>query len=110
MSSRSVSLAKDRRVPLVVSLSNHEQRRSSFDWLRTSGSRAVVAIALVVATLGVRAELPEWVRDVDAGGRFHDALFRTVATPSGPIEVRRTPAEAYDALGRMPGGASDVER
>ena len=69
----------------------------------------LVATAVFAATFRARAELPEWVRNVDATARFHDAIFRTVATPSGPVEVRRAPADVHDTLARMPGGAADLE-
>ena len=77
--------------------------------VRRLASAGVVAIAIIASTFGVRAELPEWVRNVEATGRFHDALFRTVAMPGGPVEVRRAPADAHQALSRMPGSAADGE-
>src|SRR5258708_7573868 len=69
----------------------------------------LVVIAIAASTLGLRAELPEWVRNVETTGRWHDAIFRTVSTPEGPVEVRRSPADAYDALTRVPGAAPDRE-
>jgi len=69
---------------------------------------ALIATGIVAATLGVRAELPGWLRHVEAGG-VQDALFRTVPTPAGPVEVRRAPADAREALTRLPGVAADRE-
>jgi tetratricopeptide (TPR) repeat protein len=69
----------------------------------------LVLAAIAASALGLRAELPEWVRNVETGGRWHDAIFRTVPTPEGPVEVRRSPADAYDALTRVPGAAADRE-
>jgi Flp pilus assembly protein TadD len=63
----------------------------------------LAAVAVAVWTAGARAELPEWVRNVDAGGRFHDAFFRTVPMPAGPVEVRRAPADTYEALTKLQG-------
>ena len=69
----------------------------------------LVVTAIAASTLGVRAELPEWVRNVETAGRWHDAIFRTVPTPEGAVEVRRSPADAYDALTSVPGAATDRE-
>jgi hypothetical protein len=80
------------------------------------GSRRLVAAAFIMAGIGIatlrsHAEIPDWMRDVEANGRFHDLLFRTVAMPGGPVEVRRSPVDAHDALTRAaptsPGGAPD---
>jgi tetratricopeptide (TPR) repeat protein len=59
---------------------------------------ALVAAALVSTTLVGRAELPEWVRNVEGTGALHDALFRTVPTPGGPVDVRKSSAETYEGL------------
>ena len=67
----------------------------------------LAALAIVASTFGLRAELPEWVRNVETGGRWHDAIFRTLPTPAGPVEVRRSPADAHDALAAVPAGATD---
>jgi Flp pilus assembly protein TadD len=69
----------------------------------------VVATAIVTSTFAVRAELPEWIRNVESGGRWHDAMFRTLPTPAGPVEVRRSPADAHEALARSSGAAPDRE-
>ena len=69
----------------------------------------LAAAAIAASTFGVRAELPEWVRNVETAGRWHDAIFRTVPTPTGPVEVRRSPADAHDALRTAPGAAADRE-
>jgi tetratricopeptide (TPR) repeat protein len=63
-------------------------------------------LAVTVWTIGVRAELPEWVRNIDPMSRFHDAFFRTVLMPNGPVEVRRPPAETHEALARIDGAAA----
>jgi Flp pilus assembly protein TadD len=79
---------------------------------RTPGRAAaagLVVTAIAASTLGLRAELPEWVRNVETAGRWHDAIFRTVPTPEGPVEVRRSPADTYDALTRVPGAGADRE-
>ena len=71
--------------------------------------QVVAAAAIVAATFGLRAELPEWVRNVETAARWHDAIFRTVPTPAGPVEVRRSPADAHDALTKIAGAATDRE-
>jgi cellulose synthase operon protein C len=75
----------------------------------TRQTAGVAAAAIVAATLGVRAELPEWVRNVETASPWHDAIFRTLPTPVGPIEVRRAPADAHEALGRVSGAAADQQ-
>ena len=72
-----------------------------------AGGLAILAVT--VWTIGVRAELPEWVRNVDPMSRFHDAFFRTVPMPNGPVEVRRPPAETHEALARIVAGSADQE-
>jgi Flp pilus assembly protein TadD len=76
---------------------------------RTRVATGLVAVTVVASTFGLRAELPEWVRNVETAGRWHDAIFRTVPTPAGPVEVRRSPADAHDALTKIPGAATDRE-
>jgi tetratricopeptide (TPR) repeat protein/predicted Zn-dependent protease len=78
---------------------------------RIAAAGAIAAGIIAASALGLRAELPEWVKNIEATGRLHDAVFRTVPTLTGPVEVRRAPADAYDALtraassGRSPGQA-----
>src|ERR1700704_1324856 len=75
--------------------------------LRGRGAGGLAAVAIVASSFGLRAELPEWVRNVEAGGRWHDAIFRTLPTPAGPREVRRSPPDAHDALTTVSGAATD---
>ena len=49
------------------------------------------------------------MRNVETAARWHDAIFRTVSTPAGPVEVRRSPADAHDALMNVAGAATDRE-
>ena len=76
---------------------------------RACVATGVVAVAVVASTFGLRAELPEWIRNVESAGRWHDAIFRTVLTPAGPVEIRRSPAEAHEALAKSSGTAPDRE-
>src|SRR3982074_211201 len=78
---------------------------------RARGLTAAVLVfaAIAASRLGLRAELPEWVRNVETAGRWHDAIFRTVPTPRGPVEVLRSRAAAYGALTSAPGAAADGE-
>ncbi len=85
-------------------MTSSHSRRSTRGFI--TGGVAVAAVAL--STLGVRAELPEWVRNVDVASRFHDAVFRTVAMPGGPVEVRRAPAETHEALAGVAGADRDL--
>src|SRR6185295_7475574 len=76
---------------------------------RRSAMAGFVAVAIIASTFVLRAELPEWARNVETAGRWHDAIFRTVPTPAGPVEVRRSPADAHEALRTAPGAAADRE-
>jgi tetratricopeptide (TPR) repeat protein len=76
---------------------------------RARVAAALALTAIAASTLAVRAELPEWIRNVESAGRWHDAIFRTVPTPAGPVEIRRSPADAHDALTRASGAAADRE-
>jgi len=69
----------------------------------------LAAAAVAASTYGLRAELPEWVRNVETASPWHDAIFRTVTTPAGAIEVRRSPGDAHEALARTPAGAATPE-
>src|SRR5262249_9584503 len=78
-----------------------------------AGMRVVFVMAMFVllamSSIGVHAELPEWARNVDAMGRFHDALFRSVSMPAGPVETRRSPSETFEALSASSGAPADGE-
>ncbi len=81
------------------------------DWSWTRGyiGTAVALAAIGASTYSLRAEWPEWIRNVETGGRWHDAIFRTVPTPSGAVEVRRSPADAHEALTRAAAVTSDLQ-
>jgi predicted Zn-dependent protease len=67
--------------------------------IRTSFIVALVlsAGALVVA----RGELPQWVRNTEAGSAVESALFRMMALPGGSVLFRRPPRETRPALGQL---------
>jgi tetratricopeptide (TPR) repeat protein len=72
---------------------------------RRTIAAGLAAAAIVASTFRVRAELPEWLRNVETAARWHDAIFQTLPTPAGPVEVRRSPADMSEALRRVPGPA-----
>ena len=81
------------------------------DLHRTRG-RVAIALALaaiVGSTFAARAELPEWVRNVPTGDRWHDAIFRILETHAGPVEVRRAPDDAHAALMKSGSASSDLQ-
>lgn len=82
-------------------------------WTRGRVGTAVTLTAVVASTFAVRAELPEWIRNVPSASlgasRWHDAIFRTVPTAAGPVEVRRSPADAHDMLTKAGAAAADVQ-
>jgi predicted Zn-dependent protease len=69
--------------------------------LKSSRRRLLAAAGLVLAALAARADLPRWLQDLRAEQRF-DGVFTTAAPlPSGPVLMRRAPAETREALTKL---------
>jgi tetratricopeptide (TPR) repeat protein/Tfp pilus assembly protein PilF len=48
-----------------------------------------------------RAAMPEWIQNIEAGALVEAAIFRSVLLPSGPLAIRRPPAESVPALAEL---------
>jgi tetratricopeptide (TPR) repeat protein len=59
---------------------------------------ALFVLALLPAGAAMRAQLERWAQDVEGGGRFDFALFRSVLMPWGPVAVRRTAKDSAPIL------------
>jgi len=62
---------------------------------------AVVACFLLSASIVTRAQLERWAQNVEAGGVFDLALFRSVIMPSGVVTARRSPRDSRALLDQM---------
>jgi thioredoxin-like negative regulator of GroEL len=58
-------------------------------------------LALLPAGIVARGELERWAQDVEAGGRFDFAFFRSVMMPAGAVVVRRAPRDSRPVLDDM---------
>ncbi len=58
----------------------------------------VVLLAAVGAAVSAFAELPSWIRNIDASTALEAAFFRMMLLPSGAVAFRRPPNETRPAL------------
>ena len=58
-------------------------------------------MGLAAGLLAARAAMPEWVQNIEVRSLVEAAIFRTVPLPTGPITIRRPPAESVPALGDL---------
>ena len=58
----------------------------------------VLAIGFAIAAL---AELPSWIRNVEASNILEAVFFRMMSLPGGPVLFRRPPRETRPALGEL---------
>ena len=65
----------------------------------------LIVFAILVAAIGVTvsavAELPSWIRNIDASTAFEGVFFRMMSLPSGAVAFRRSPHETRSALGEL---------
>ena len=65
----------------------------------------VYALLALVSFLWLRvsalAELPSWIRNVEAGSAIEVVFFRMMSLPGGAVLFRRPPAETRPALGDL---------
>lgn len=59
---------------------------------------AMMALAGLTAAVAAFAELPSWVRNVEARSAFEAVFFRMMSLPSGAVAFRRPPHETRPAL------------
>ena len=55
-------------------------------------------LAAVGGTISALAELPSWIRNIDAGSAAEAVFFRMMSLPSGAVTFRRPPRETRPAL------------
>ncbi|MFQ5722882.1 MAG: hypothetical protein ACE5G6_00210 [Terriglobia bacterium] len=74
-------------------------------WSRNLGQRArwlgVALVLLSVPGLALRADLAEWVRNIEATSRLEGVFFRLFPLPDGAVPMRRPPSETRPALTRL---------
>ncbi len=62
---------------------------------------AGVFLASIGATVAAMAELPSWIRNVEAKTAIEAAFFRMMSLPNGAVAFRRPPRETRPALGEL---------
>ncbi|HKV77206.1 MAG TPA: hypothetical protein VJP02_03660 [Candidatus Sulfotelmatobacter sp.] len=70
----------------------------------TSRARLLLLGVLVVSvgvTLTAMAELPSWIRNLEANTAIEAAFFRMMSLPNGAVAFRRPPSETRPALGEL---------
>src|SRR5262249_23958831 len=58
-------------------------------------------VCVATGLLAARAAMPEWVQNIEVRSLMEATIFRTVPLPTGPITIRRPPAESVPALGDL---------
>lgn len=62
---------------------------------------SLVFLSITVGFMAARAAMPEWIQNIEVRSLVEAAIFRTVPLPTGPISIRRPPAETVPALGEL---------
>jgi len=65
-------------------------------------------LSLVVLCAGAAANLPDWVRHIEAGGAIEEIFFVEQLLPAGPVPSRRPPAQTRPLLDQAI--SADAER
>ena len=65
--------------------------------IETSMLVGCLAAGLMVA----RAAMPEWIQNIELHALVETAIFRSVTLPTGPVTIKRPPAETVAALGDL---------
>src|SRR5260370_31528368 len=60
-----------------------------------------ILIGLVAGVLAAGAALAKGIQNMEPRSRVEAAIFRSVSLPTGPITIRRPPAETVPALGDL---------
>jgi len=60
-----------------------------------------LALSLAACVLAARAAMPDWIQNIEVHSLIEAAIFRTVTLPTGPMTIRRPPAETVPALGEL---------
>ena len=86
---------------------NTDEHRSVFICVYLCSS---VVSFILCWTIAVRAELQEWMQNVDAASRLNNVFFQSLPMPGGPIVAPRSPREMRASLTRLIQNApSDAE-
>jgi predicted Zn-dependent protease len=70
-------------------------------FLNSHGRKRLLAIAASLVALSAVAELPSWIRNIEAGSAIEAAFFRMMSLPGGTVAFRRPPSETRPALAEL---------
>ncbi|MGZ4897665.1 MAG: tetratricopeptide repeat protein, partial [Candidatus Angelobacter sp.] len=62
---------------------------------------SLLFLSVTAGFIAARAAMPEWIQNIEVRSLVEAAIFRTVPLPTGPISIRRPPAETVPALGEL---------
>jgi tetratricopeptide (TPR) repeat protein len=62
---------------------------------------SLLLVGLAAVFVAARAAMPAWVQNIEVRSLVEAAIFRSVPLPSGPMTIRRPPAESVPALGEL---------
>ena len=66
---------------------------------KTLAKAFLLMVCLAAGLLVARAAIPEWIQNIEVRALVEAAIFRTVPLPTGPMAIRRPPAESVPARG-----------
>ena len=64
-------------------------------------NKRLLVLAASLVALSATAELPSWVRNIEARSAIEAAFFRMMSLPGGSVAFRRPPSETRPALGEL---------
>ncbi|MBZ5507797.1 MAG: hypothetical protein LAO78_20235 [Acidobacteriia bacterium] len=68
---------------------------------KTLAKASLLVVCVAAGLVAARAAMPEWIQNIEVRSLVEVAIFRTVPLPTGPITIRRPPAESVPALGEL---------
>ncbi len=69
--------------------------------------RLNIVLVGIATGAALRADIGQWLQNIDSANRFESVFFRTVTLPAGQVQVRRPPKETRPELAKFP--AADAQ-
>ena len=70
-------------------------------FLNSPRRKWLLATTASLVALSAVAQLPSWIRNIEAGSAIEAAFFRMMSLPNGGVAFRRPPSETRPALGEL---------